>query len=143
MASDVTILLLRLAFLAVLYVFLFQLLIIMWRDLRAPAPPVQQAPAGPALDVLAPAATGKLIGEALSLAAVTSLGRGVQNTIVLADPSVSTEHALVTYRLGQWWIEDLGSTNGTHLNDTLVDQPTVIHTGDILRLGSVQVRVRL
>lgn len=143
MERDVTILLLRLAFLAVLYFFLFQLLVVLWRDLRVPVAPVAAAPPVPALDVLVAAATGKASGEALTLAAVTSLGRALHNTVILADPSVSAEHALVSYRLGQWWVEDLGSTNGTFLNDAPVEQPTVIHTGDLLRFGAVQVRVRL
>ncbi len=143
MERDVAILLLRLAFLAVLYVFLFQLLVILWRDLRVTAPAAPQAAGGPALDVIVPGASGKTVGEALPLAAITSIGRGAQNACILADPSVSAEHALVSYRLGQWWIEDLGSTNGTYLNDLAIEQPTVMHTGDIVRLGSVQLRARL
>ena len=143
MERDVTILLLRLALLAALYFFVFQLLVALWRDLRQPAGHAHQDQAPAGLDVLDPAATGKELGETLALEAISGLGRAPHNAIVLADPSVSAEHALVSYRLGQWWVEDLGSTNGTHVNDTRVEQPTVIHTGDVLRLGSVRLRVRL
>jgi FHA domain len=140
---DVTILLLRLGLLAVLYFFLFQLLVVMWRDLRQPAGTVRPEQPVSGLDVLEAAASGKVVGETLPLEAVTSLGRSAQNTIILADQSVSAEHALVSYRLGQWWVEDLRSTNGSYLNDLRIEQPTVIHTGDVVRFGAVRLRVRL
>ncbi len=92
---------------------------------------------------LTPAGKANRPAERWPLPAITGLGRSTHNAIVLADQSVSGEHALVSFRLGQWWIEDLGSTNGTFINDAPVEQPTVIHTGDILRLGSVRLRVRL
>jgi hypothetical protein len=138
---DITVLLLRLGLLAVLYFFLFQLLVVLWRDLRAPERGIGRTQAGASLDLLdAAAANGP---ATFPLGALTSLGRGPQNSIVLADQSVSAEHALISSRLGQWWVEDIGSTNGSFLNDERLTQPAVIQTGDIIRLGVVRLRVRL
>jgi pSer/pThr/pTyr-binding forkhead associated (FHA) protein len=136
---DVTILVLRIGLVAVLYFFLFQLLLVLWRDLRpqnvtAPAP---QPATGPALSIIDPASSGRAAAETMLLRTVNSLGRGPQNSIVLNDVSVSADHALVSYRLGQWWVEDVGSRNGTYLNDVRIDQPTVIHDGDVIRVGLV------
>jgi pSer/pThr/pTyr-binding forkhead associated (FHA) protein len=142
---DITILLLRIGLAAVLYFFLFQLLLVLWRDLRPQtvAGPVVQATTGPALSVVDPVGSGRLAAEMISLQAINSLGRGPQNTIVLNDSSVSADHALVSYRLGQWWVEDVGSRNGTYLNDVRIDQPTVIHSGDVVRVGLVSLGVHV
>jgi pSer/pThr/pTyr-binding forkhead associated (FHA) protein len=145
MEREVTILLLRLGLVAVLYFFLFQLLVVLWRDLKPQTAPgaSPRIAAGPALEVIDAAASGRATGDSLVLQTITSLGRSEQNMVTLADPGISADHALVSYRLGQWWVEDVGSTNGTFLNDVLVEQPTVIHSGDVIRLGMVRLRVRI
>lgn len=141
--GDIVVLLLRLGFVAAIYFFLLQLLVVLWRDVAAPAPLVAPAPVQTGLEVLDGGASARATGEVLPLEAITSIGRAEQNTIVLADPSVSAEHAVVSYRLGQWWVEDMASTNGTRVNDARIDQPTVLRTGDIVRLGMIRLRVRL
>jgi hypothetical protein len=143
MERDVLILVLRLGLAAVLYFFLFQLLVVIWRDMAPPAPPPSPEKAAAAVEILDPAGSGRMPGEQIALEAVTSVGRGPENTLMLPDASVSGRHALISYRLGQWWVEDLGSTNGTFINDVRVDQPTVISTGDIVRLGAVRLRVHV
>ncbi len=140
MERDVVVFLLRLALTAVLYLFLLQLLVVLWRDLRQPATALQQPAAGPQLHLLDPGMSGRAPGDVIALEAVTSLGRAAQNTIVLKDPSVSAEHALISHRLGQWWIEDLGSKNGTLVNGLRLDQPTVLQTGDVIGIGAVHLR---
>ena len=67
---------------------------------------------------------------------ITSLGRAPTNIIVLQDATVSMAHALITHRTALWWLEDLSSRNGTHLNDQLVTTPTVISSGDTITIGS-------
>lgn len=145
MERDVTILVLRIGLAAVLYFFLFQLLLVLWRDLRpqSTASPAPQAAIGPALAVIDPAGSGRTAADTIPLQTINSLGRSPQNTIVLNDSSVSADHALVSYRLGQWWVEDVGSRNGTYLNDVRIDQPTVIHGGDVVRVGLVSLGVRV
>jgi pSer/pThr/pTyr-binding forkhead associated (FHA) protein len=67
---------------------------------------------------------------------ITSLGRAPTNIIVLQDTTVSMAHALITHRIALWWLEDLGSRNGTYLNDQLVTTPTIISSGDTIAIGS-------
>jgi hypothetical protein len=138
-APEVTILLLRLGFLAVLYVFLGLLLIVLWRDLGQQRPAANRLPAR--LEVLEAGQSGT-VGE-MMLSPITTIGRAAPNAIALPDPSVSTEHALLAFRDGHWWLEDLGSTNGTLLNGARVTRPTIIRSGDTLTFGAVSLRAHL
>ena len=79
--------------------------------------------------------------EAFPLLPVTSLGRAVSNVVVLDDDYASSEHALLTLRGQQWWLEDLGSRNGTLLNETLLDGPAVVTTGDIVTIGDTKLKI--
>jgi pSer/pThr/pTyr-binding forkhead associated (FHA) protein len=49
----------------------------------------------------------------------------------------------MTYHHGQWWLEDLASTNGTFLNNTPISMPTVITSGDEISCGSVSLTISL
>lgn len=79
----------------------------------------------------------------LELATVTSIGRNTRNTIVLEDSFVSSEHALLTWRDNQWWLEDLNSRNGTLLNDVVITDPIVVSAGDIITLGEIRMKLEL
>ena len=74
------------------------------------------------------------------LSSVTSLGRSGGNTIVIDDSYASSEHALITLRGEQWWLEDLGSRNGTSLNDLPVNEAIVLSQGDIITIGDTQLK---
>lgn len=65
------------------------------------------------------------------------LGRGDRSNIVIGDTYASNQHARIFIRKGQYWLEDMGSTNGTFLNETPVIKPIVLADGDRLRVGSV------
>lgn len=71
------------------------------------------------------------------------LGRDPGCDIPLNDDTISTRHAQLTYHHNQWWLEDLNSTNGTLLNGTLVEMPTVITSGDEIRCGATRLTVSL
>jgi hypothetical protein len=71
------------------------------------------------------------------------LGRDPGCDIPLTDDTVSTRHAQLTYHHGQWWLEDLASTNGTSLNDAQVNMPTVITSGDEIKCGSTSLTISL
>ena len=75
------------------------------------------------------------------LTPVTSIGRATSSTIVLQDDFVSNEHALLTLRGQQWWLEDLNSRNGTLLNDAPLAEATVVSPGDIITIGSTQLKL--
>jgi pSer/pThr/pTyr-binding forkhead associated (FHA) protein len=66
------------------------------------------------------------------------IGRDPACELVLDDPTVSNSHARLAYHHGQWWLEDLHSTNGTFLNGEIVDSPLVVTTGDVARCGQVE-----
>jgi pSer/pThr/pTyr-binding forkhead associated (FHA) protein len=71
------------------------------------------------------------------------LGRDPGCDIPLIDDTVSTRHAQLTYHHGQWWLDDLASTNGTLLNDEPVSMPTVITSGDEIMCGATLLNVAL
>lgn len=82
-------------------------------------------------------------GTELPLMAATTLGRAPGNTIQIDDAFASNQHARVVQRLGQWWLEDQRSSNGTHVNGMPVEEPVVLTSGDIIEIGSVQLRLEL
>jgi hypothetical protein len=71
----------------------------------------------------------------------TTLGRDAGCHVTFPDSSVSHRHARVYHSDGEWYVEDLGSTNGTFVNDHRIAAPTVVSSGDDLRLGTSELRV--
>jgi hypothetical protein len=63
------------------------------------------------------------------------LGRGDRAEIRLEDPFASSSHARIYEQAGALVLEDLGSTNGTYLNEELLDTPRPLHPGDHVRIG--------
>jgi hypothetical protein len=138
---DVLLLSLRVLFAALLYAFLGVLAIVLWRDLRRAAGR-REAPRPLAKLVVLPTDERILeAGTAFSLQPFTSIGRGPGNVISLPDTYASAHHALLAWRGNQWWLEDQGSRNGTTLNGTRLDRPTVVATGDIVGVGRTQFRL--
>lgn len=72
-----------------------------------------------------------------------TLGRDPANDIPVSDDAISARHAQLNYHHGQWWLEDLSSTNGTFLNELEISMPTVITSGDEIKCGSVRFMVGL
>ena len=66
-----------------------------------------------------------------------SIGRAPANQLVLADEKASRKHALI-HRQGEneYWLVDLGSSNGSYLDGRRVSQPVVLHDGSVIRIGS-------
>ena len=143
MDADITILALRLGFTALLYLFLLAIGLIVYRELKVAAVRPQRQPriTQDSLVVIDAGETGLLPGQAFELQPITSLGRDPANTVVLPDAFASANHALVAWRDDRWWIEDLGSTNGTLLNRRLVKKPTQLNYGDIIQVGRVKLKL--
>ena len=55
--------------------------------------------------------------------------------MTIPDSSVSHRHARIYHSDGEWYVEDLGSTNGTYLNEELLGGPRPLHPGDRVRIG--------
>jgi hypothetical protein len=130
---------LRLAFLAMLYLVLFAVVRVLTRDLR-------RAALEPGLElgrlVVVASPTGEPpVGAMFRLDAVTRIGRDVNNTVVLDDPYASAEHAVLSFRGRAWYLEDLGSTNGTLVDGAQVDQVVPIGFGDEITVGETRLRL--
>ena len=76
------------------------------------------------------------------LAASTQIGRADVCAIRLSDTYVSQMHARLYGENGSWYVEDLGSTNGTFLNDRKVTQPVEVHAGDVVKVGKTVLELR-
>ncbi|GAA3200674.1 MULTISPECIES: FHA domain-containing protein FhaB/FipA [Streptomyces] len=87
---------------------------------------------------------GTLTGTTVALQGQTiTLGRAHDSTIVLDDDYASSRHARIyPDRDGQWIVEDLGSTNGTYLDRTRLTTPTPISLGAPIRIGKTVIELR-
>jgi len=106
-----------------------------------PPSPVIQAPPTPTLRRLIihyPHGTQEV--QLSPSPAPINLGRAPDNTIVISDPTVSSRHARLYLQGNQWYIQDLGSTNGTFVNNLRVTQHPV-RIGDQIRLGAIVIQV--
>jgi pSer/pThr/pTyr-binding forkhead associated (FHA) protein len=131
--------LVRLAFLAVLYLFLIRAFASMWRALRTEA----ELAARPALAYLVVQRSntqGPRVGERLPLRTMTAMGRDAGTDVVVNDEAASARHAIVELSDGAWWIEDQGSTNGTLLNGARIGRRERIRDGDVVDIGRVSLR---
>jgi len=128
----------RLAFLAALYLFLALVVRALLRDVRA----ASRDPSG-ALGRLVVVASTSLpaAGSVFPLDAVTTLGRDLGCGVVLEDPFASSRHAILTFRGRGWYVEDLGSTNGTLVNGVTVAGGLSLGFGDELQIGDIRMRL--
>jgi pSer/pThr/pTyr-binding forkhead associated (FHA) protein len=86
---------------------------------------------------------GSNAGETVPLSGETvTLGRGGDSTIRLDDDYVSTRHARFVTNGEEWFIEDMGSTNGTYIGSTRVTRATAITSGTAVRVGKTVVELR-
>ncbi|BFP53880.1 FHA domain-containing protein [Streptomyces fimicarius] len=87
---------------------------------------------------------GTLTGTTVALQGQTiTLGRAHDSTIVLDDDYASSRHARIyPDRDGQWIVEDLGSTNGTYLERTRLTTPTPVPLGAPIRIGKTVIELR-
>ena len=135
--SATVVLILRILLAICLYAFAGYAFYLLWKALR-------QAAAGPlgGAPVLILQPVEKHDRDALHIeAGEIEVGREKTCGLCLEDKSVSSRHALLSYHNKQWWVEDLGSTNGTYLNDMPVTTPTVLVTGDSLAFGKLDFTV--
>lgn len=142
---DIIILLLRVAVVLLLYFFLWQVLRFVVRDLQVSAQPgangTQASPYGQ-LVVLRSGQSGVAAGKVFPLSPSTIIGRSMEQCeIALNDSFLSQQHARLELRGDQWVLEDLGSTNGTFVNDIEVRDATLVEEGDIVRLGRIEMRL--
>ena len=71
------------------------------------------------------------------------IGRDTKCDISMMDEALSAHHARLTHHHGQWWLEDLNSTNGTFLNREKLTTPAVVITGDHFKCGNTVFGIRV
>ena len=118
-----------------LYAFLIGALFTLWRDLVKHQANIQRSPVA---EVKLAFADHASFGEHIFQQPKITLGRAPSCDCMIDNSTVSTEHARLSYHHSQWWVEDLSSRNGTFLNQTRIEVPTVIIAGDEIRCGEVE-----
>ena len=141
MSTEVIVLGLRVAVIALLYVLIFQLLATIRRDLKRPSQATMAHTRRVRLVVLEPGHSDLMKGDEIPLEAVNSLGRAQTNSVCLNDDVVSAQHAILSLRQKQWWLEDLGSTNGSFVNRRPIGGPTIVAPGDTIEIGRVTLKL--
>jgi len=152
-AVDSVLLGLKIAFLVLLYLFIWRIVRAATKDVRLPQESMILSPGhAAAAGLVQPAATvGALVvlkspalreGERYELdSAPLTVGRGGPNDIELhGDEFASARHARVEPRRHGVWIEDIGSTNGTFVNGLQIDRPRRLAQGDVIRVGETDLR---
>jgi pSer/pThr/pTyr-binding forkhead associated (FHA) protein len=158
--SELTLTLIKLGFLALLWMFVLAVLSVIRSDLfgakvdsRALTASISSANNRPANPPKAPkkkrgtpgsvtiadgpqAGVGATLGEEPVV-----IGRGSDCQIRLDDDYSSTRHARLFQSEGQWWVEDLGSTNGTYLDGQRVTRPVPAEIGGSIRIGRTTLNI--
>lgn len=142
---------LRIAFIFLVYFFLYQIARVTIRELvtigvRASGPETQgdmlPSPSS-ALEIIDPAQSSWQRGTTFPLDHYTTVGRHDENSIEIDDDFVSGSHAEIFFEDGHWWLHDLNSTNGTFLNTQRVGNRIRLSNGDIVQFGRVRTRTLL
>lgn len=156
--SELTVTLLRLGYLALLWVFVFAAIGVLRKDIygtritarapraRRPVPVGQAAPQQPATSPRAShlvVTQGQLTGTTLPLGSSAILiGRAPSCTLVLDDDYSSTRHARIFPQGDSWIVEDLGSTNGTFIGSQRLTEPTILPIDTPVRIGQNSIELQ-
>ena len=135
---DIVVLVLRLALVGLIYLFIVLVMRQATRGLRVAEP---ERPVQLRLPVEEPGDSGLVQGREIAVPSGATLGRTDRALVVVADPAVSAEHARLVSRGTRWLVADLGSTNGTLVNQRRIRGETPLAPGDVLGLGNVRLRV--
>jgi len=152
---ETTLLVLKLAFLVLLYLFIWRIVRSAARDLRLPQESMILAPQQAAAAGLVPQPAARELGRLVVLASPAldggelialdshplTVGRGNNNDVALPeDEYASGRHARFEPRRDGIWIEDIGSTNGTFVNGIRLTRERKLTPGDVVRIGETDLR---
>ena len=134
--SAIIVLIIRVAIAGALYAFLAWALWVLWRYFRAMGDanlPIERI-------VLREMETGK---THIFVIPQVNLGRDPANDFCIEEQAISGRHARLSYHHRQWWVQDLGSRNGTFLNHEEITEPVALADGDELQFGPLSYEVEL
>jgi len=155
--SELTLFLIRIAFLAILWIFVLSAISVIRSDMfgaRVPeaargveprrekkgSKPPPKRRGSPSHVIVT---EGSNVGARAELEqAPILIGRGSDAGIRLDDDYVSTRHARIAASGDQWFVEDLGSTNGTYIGTVRITQPTTLTLGTQVRIGKTILELR-
>ncbi|SEC00264.1 FHA domain-containing protein [Nocardioides exalbidus] len=156
--SELTLFLIRMAFLAILWIFVLSAISVIRSDMfGARVPETARGAAAPVPSRKTKGKTKPRRGAPTHLVVVEGenpgtraeledapllIGRGSDAAIKLDDDYVSTRHARVAASGDEWFVEDLGSTNGTYVGPVRITQPTTIGLGVQVRVGKTILELR-
>lgn len=155
--SELTLVLIRFGYLALLWIFVLAAISVIRSDMfgarlsrqeiaqERKARAKRQKPAKPRRGepVQVAIVEGSNRGENVSLSeAPLLIGRGTDAAIRLDDDYVSTRHARIAQSNGEWFVEDLGSTNGTYVGSRRITQPMALGVGTQVRIGKTVLELR-
>jgi hypothetical protein len=150
-AVEEALLVLKIVFLVLLYLFIWRIVRSATRDLRLPQESFILPPEPGSGRGGSPPTTGRLVvlkspaldagSDVVLNSAPLTVGRGEQNDVGLAaDDFASAEHARFDPRRDGVWIVDVGSTNGTYVNGSRIQRPRKLASGDVVRIGETDLR---
>jgi pSer/pThr/pTyr-binding forkhead associated (FHA) protein len=152
--ADEALLGLKVAFLVLLYLFIWLVVRSATRGLAAGAPQesiILSAPEAAKVRAAAGISSRRVVvlaspalrpGTTIELSDTARIGRGAENAIRLdADTTVSNRHASLDTRSDGLWVEDDGSTNGTFVNGARVTTARLLQPGDVIRIGHTDLLV--
>ena len=160
--SELTLFLIRIAYLAILWIFVLSAISVIRSDMfgarvpeaargaargakprSKPAKPAKPASKRRGSPTHVLVVEGANAGERAELdRAPILIGRGTDAAIRLDDDYVSTRHARIAASGDQWFVEDLGSTNGTYIGSARLTQPTTLTLGTQVRIGKTILELR-
>ena len=155
--SELTLFLIRLAYLAILWIFVLSAISVIRSDMFGARVPEAARGKETKADRKAQKAPPKRRGSPTHVLVVEGsndgaradldsapilIGRGSDAAIRLDDDYVSTRHARIAASGDQWFVEDLGSTNGTYIGTVRITQPTTLTLGTQVRIGKTILELR-
>ena len=159
--SELTLFLVRAAYLAILWIFVLSAISVIRSDMfgarvpeaarttaragKAPKPAKQKKPAKPRrgapTQVVVTSGSNEGVSVPLDRAPIL-IGRGTDAAVRLDDDYASTRHARIAASGDQWYVEDLGSTNGTYIGSARITRPTTLTLGTQVRIGKTILELR-
>lgn len=132
----------RFAIIGIIYIIIFLALRIMYKDIKngGKRKPIKKKSFG--LEVIEPGENSNLKeGGIIPVSGELTIGRKNNNHLILEDQFVSGKHARIFLKNTDYMIEDLGSTNGTKLNNKRLEGKVILRVGDEIEIGSALFKV--